>query len=93
MRPSPFKNISGNCVVFGTQPKRRGQDMCAVASNPNYTPPPQLDLPTCFGDLTTDMSKKSPTQMIVIDQKAQAWLEQQRLTSPSDYYYNNTYYG
>jgi len=92
-RPSPFKEVVGNCVVFATNPLLKWQQQCSVASQPNYTPPPQVQLPTCMWNLTTDLSRISPTQMVLLDDQAQAWLETQRLTSPSDLYYNATYYG
>jgi FG-GAP-like repeat len=91
--PAPFKNVVGNCIVLATQPLRKKQQQCSVASNPDYSPPAQPDLPTCYGSLTTDLSKISATQMVTFDVQTQAWLERQRLTSPSDLYYNNTYYG
>lgn len=91
--PAPFKNVVGNCIVLATQPLLKKQQQCSVASNPSYSPPAQPDLPTCYGDLTTDLSKSNVTQMVTMSDETQAWLERQRLTSPSDLYYNNTYYG
>lgn len=91
--PAPFKNVVGNCVVLATQPLREKQQQCSAASNPSYSPPAQIDLPTCYGDLTTDLSKSNVTQMVTMSDETQAWLEKQRLTSPSDLYYDNTYYG
>jgi hypothetical protein len=90
--PAPFKNVVGNCIVLATQPLLKKQQQCSVASNVNYSPPAQLDLPTCYGNLTTDLSKVSATQMVTFGNQTQAWLERQRLTSPSDLYYDNTYY-
>jgi len=72
--------------VLATQPLLYKQKQCVVESRPEYTPPPELDLPACYGDLQTDISKISPTQMITISDEAIAWMEQQRLTSPSDGY-------
>ena len=78
--------------MLATQPLLQKQQQCSVASNPDYSPVPDTKLPTCYGNLTSDLSKISATQMVTFDNQTQAWLEKQRLTSPSDLYYNNTYY-